>query len=270
MVKTLPIPIDEEGVLDRPHRLAWLLGIGQGIARALGVLVQPDRRVAPAVERGRFAGTMVVAAIAAIWMALAVGPRLDVSMQLEGGGPNQQQQQQASGQQQEAPIGDRELEEQTQKARTVETVKLGLGALAVPAQILLCALALYVVARYVGGKPGLRPLLALSACTALPGIVRSLVTGAVALTRAQIAPGELPLLALSGIAPPGGLLARTFTHVDPFFVWSAIIGGFGCSTAGGMSRRKALVTFAVCLFLYLALAHMGGQQHGPPAEGMMK
>jgi hypothetical protein len=123
---------------------------------------------------------------------------------------------------------------------------------------LLLGLVLYGVARFVGGKPALRAMLALSAHAGLPGAVKSLIAALAALRLPRITPDSMAtLVPLPWGSPDGPPLGRLLAGLDPFALWAVLLLAIGMPHASGVGRRKAYLTVGVCFGLFLLLT-VGG------------
>jgi hypothetical protein len=147
-------------------------------------------------------------------------------------------------------MSDREFDEAVDKARAVEVVKLGAGVLLVPLRLLGLALGLFLVARFVGGKPKFKAMAAVAAAAGLPGAVRALIAAGAALRRVHVTPDDVAAL----VPPPWGALdgpplMRLAAACDPFTLWALAIVVVGLPHAAGVGRVKATVTVGVCFVL---------------------
>jgi hypothetical protein len=216
--------------------------------RWLAILFVPDRALPEGVSEGWYAGPLVCATLAALLSALTVAGRLDVANAVA----QQQQPDQGGGPAAVAEMSDREYAEALEKARAVELVKRSLGAGALPLELFGLALALYVVTRYVGGRPTLRRAMALAAASALPGAVRSSLETVAALQRPALAPGDV------------AALAPSLHGFDPFSLWSAVLILLGLPAMAGLGRRRSVLTVAVCFALWLVLTRIVFASHPTP------
>jgi hypothetical protein len=237
----------------RPRRMTAVLAAPR---RWLAILVLPDRALPSAVGEGRFVGPMLIATLAGVLAALTIAARVDLTDKVMGPPTPAAS---ASGPGAAAPAepgpSEHEIEEGLAKARAVEQVTRALAAAALPAELLALALALYVIARYVGGKPTLRRALALASSAALPMAVRSLLEIAAAARRVVIAPSEAGSLILPLPGGPSPLM-RLLGGLDPFVIWSVALLVIGMPALAGVSRRRALVTVSVCFVLWLVLTRL--------------
>ncbi len=187
---------------------------------------------------------MLIATLAALLAGLTVAGRIDVRQKVlqpppaEGAASADT----SNAKPDEPAMSERELEEALVKARTVEQVTRALAAVALPAELTLLALALYLLGRYVGGKPTFRRAVALASQAALPGAVGSLLIALAASRRTSIAPSEL-----------SALLLPSWHGIDPFAVWSVVLLTLGFPTLAGVSRTKSWISIGICFALWLAL-----------------
>jgi hypothetical protein len=248
---------------DRARRLA------SALAAPLRALVIPDRGVPPLVTAGRFWLPMAIVVVAGLLAAGAVSLRVDPGPAVRAassGAPGPAAQPAAGGSGAQAPPEevktDREIEEEIAKQTAIIRVKLALSAaLGTPLQILLLALALFVLGRYVGGKPSARLALAAAAVGALPWAVRSIIAAAAALRQTAIAPSDVDGLVAGGLSSALGnpLLARLVGSADLFSLWSVVLCGFGLSAAAGISRVRGLVAVAIGFVLLLMCCSVGAR-----------
>ena len=246
---------------DRGRRLAAAL------TAPVVALLFPDRGVPPLVAAGRFRMAMAIVVAAALLAAAAVSLRVDVgpAVRAENSGappPPRDGSAAASAPQPEEVMTDREIEEEIAKRTAVIRVKLALSAaLGTPGKILLLALALFLLGRYVGGKPTTQRALAAAAVGALPWAVRSLITAAAALRQEAIGPSDLDSLVAGGLASDAGqsILARLAAGVDLFSLWSVVLCGFGLSAASGIGRLRGLVVVSVGFVLLLLISSIGAR-----------
>jgi len=218
----------------------------------LQVLLVPGHALPRIVEGGRFGAVLLCTLLCAGLTVAAIGVRLDMVPVLlrEEAHPKA-----APGQDSQATEqrkSDREFDEAVEKARAVQIVKLGAGALLVPLRLLLLALGLYLVVRFVGGKPKLRAIVALCAHAGLPGALKSLLAAAVALRQARLTPDGIATL----VPPPWGALdgaplQRLLAALDPFTVWAVVLLAIGLPHAAAIGRPKAYVTLGTCFVLFL-------------------
>ena len=201
----------------------------------VGTLFVPDRALPETVAAGRYGAALVCCTLAALLAALLIGRRLDVSQTVDGMNDG-------------VAKTEREFDDSVAKAKTVAQVTMALGAaFGTPAHLLLLAIGLYLVGRYVGGKPTFRRSLALASHMSLPLAVKSLFAATVALRTLRIVPSEIPSL-----APLAGRL------LDPYWLWAAILCALGWSAAADMSRRRAVFATGYCLVILVAVSSLGG------------
>jgi len=233
--------------------------------RWLAILFLPDRALPGAVTEGRYGGPMLVAMAAALVAGLTIAGRVDLTERVYG--PSMGAEAPAATGAATAPptMSDREIEEATVKARTVEQVTRGLGAGMVPVEIFGLGLALLLVARYVGGRPTLRRAVALAACASLPGAVRAVLQAVAAAHRAVIPPSEVSALVLPPLKLGSPVLTRLCAGVDPFTLWSVALVAIGMPAMAGMSRRRAFLTTAASFAFWLVLSRLA--LASPPNPG---
>ncbi len=264
--------VDPEASLQpaRPGAVTRLRRVASALVGQLAALLIPDRGVPPLVAAVRFRLAMAIVIGAAILAAAVVGARLDVAPEIRAesaGAPP------PAGGAAPAPAGaaapevaevktDREIEEEVTKRTAVLRVKLGFAAaLGVPARILMIALALYLLGRYVGGKPTLARTVTAASVGALPWAVRSMITAAAAWRQGAVRPAELDGLVASHLALTldHPLLARLAGGADLFTVWSVVLCGLGLATAAGIGRARGVVTVTIAFTLYLLITTTGSR-----------
>lgn len=229
-------------------------------------LFVPDRGVPRLVAAGRFRLSLGIVVAAALLAAAAISIRLDVApaVRAESAGGPPAGAAAPAPQAGDAPVEvktDREIDEEIAKRTAIVRVKLGLAAaLGTPAQVLLLALALFLLGRYVGGKPTTAGALAAAATGALPWAVRSLLAAAAAWRQDAVTPSELGSL-VAGLPMAGGhpILARLAAGVDLFSLWSVLLCGLGLAAAAGISRVRATVAVAIGFALLLMILMVGAR-----------
>lgn len=233
--------------------------------RPFAVALFPDR-IGPDVMAGRYGWPLLSAIACACIAAFAIGTRLDVGPTVRA--QNAGEPPSASSKPAELKT-DREIDEDIAKLTTVTRVKLGLGAVFMPPlRVLGLALALLLLARFIGGKPTMARTLTVAALAAIPGAVRWLVTALVAWRQPRVFPDEIDsLIRFPQVIPDGHpVLARLFAGVDVFTWWSVVILVFGLCAAADLKPRKSIVAIAIGFVLYLLVTRliMGGP---PPGAG---
>lgn len=221
----------------------------------LGALFVPDRFMPRLVFVERATAAVLVVVLAAGFSAWVVGTRIDMTrpvyeqevMMMRDAGPEAEAR------------SDRDIDEQIQRDRVIEQVKLGLGAgLWTPLRIALLAVALYLLGRYVGGKPTVKKTFVVAAYGSLPLAVKSIVIGVQAWSMTGLTPGDIDKL--QATARLGGPILG----MDLFGLWSAVLIAFGLAAAAAISRRRAFIAVLVC-FAFVSLLTGGG----PPPRGPM-
>jgi len=236
--------------------------IGAAPVAWVKVLLFPFETLPRVVAAGRFGGVLVVIMLCAGLVVAATATRLDMAPGLlrqeakeQGKAPGQAAQGQARGAgaaTAQPAKSDREFDEAVEKAYAVEVVKMSAGTLLVPIRLLLLGLILYIVGRFVGGKPQVRSVVALAAHAGLPGAVKSLLAAAAALRHVRITPELVP-----GLVPPpwgaldGPPLQRLLAGMSPFALWTVVLLAIGMPHAAGIGRGKAYATVGVCYVLFL-------------------
>lgn len=240
--------------------------------RPFGVALVPDR-MGPDITAGRYGWPLLSVVVCACLAALALGTRLDVGPEVraENAGAPAVAATTTAEQKPTEIKTDREIDDDIAQRTTVARVKLGLGAvLATPLRVLALALALVLLARYIGGKPTLPRVLTVAALAAVPGAVRSLMTALVAWRQPRVFPDDLDsLVRFPQVIPDGHpVLARLFAGVDVFTWWSIIVLAVGLCTAAEIKPRKSIVAIAISFVLYLVVTRliMGGAAP-PPGAG---
>lgn len=268
-----PVELDEEPAPSLAARAREIVAVP---ARLLGALLLPDRVLPRQVDHERYGSALLATMIAALLAAGAIALRYDVTasvLERNAGrklAPAAAASSAPGAAAEEPPKSDREIQEQIAKERSVGQVKLGLAAgLGTPAWILLLAVGLYLVGRYVGGKPTFRRALTAAAHASLPGAVKSCVTAVIAFRLPAVRPNEVDALVSASPVLHHPIAARLFGGVDLFVVWTAVLCGFGLAAAGRMSRTRAFITVLVSFVLWLALTRLacGGPAGGPGPGG---
>jgi hypothetical protein len=228
----------------------------------LRALFAPDRGVPPIVSAGRFRLTMAIA-IGAALLAFAAGAlRLDVAPAVRAenaGAPAPGASAPAPGDAGEVKT-DREIDEEVGKRAAIARVKGAFAAgLGTPARIVLLGFGLFLLGRYVGGRPTLRRALAAAAVTALPWAVRSVIGAAAALRQDAVTSVDVTGLVSAGlpVAVDNAILARLVAGVDLFTLWSVVLCVFGLSAASGISRVRAAAAVTVGALLLMLLSLVG-------------
>lgn len=230
----------------------------------LAALLWPDRGVAPLVRAGRYKLSMAIVIGAALLAAAAAAARVDMapSVHAENAGappPSASGGKETAGDPANEPKElktDTEIEEEIRRQTGVVQVKLALGAaLGTPAKILLLAIGLLLLGRYVGAKPRWSGALSIASVAALPWAVRSLVAAAAALRQPAILPQDLGGLVASGLPIAHPLLAG----VDLFSLWSLVLCGFGLADATGTGRLRSFLAVSVGFVLILLVSMAGAR-----------
>lgn len=230
--------------------------------RMLLALVIPDRGMPRVVARERGGAALLTVMLCAGLAAYVMATRVDTTSTVLQGETMRMQMQ---GAQAEAR-SDRELKEEMEKSQAMAQVKMGLAAgVWTPLQIALLTLGLYLLGRYVGGKPTLPRTFAAMSHASLPIAVKSLALAALAWPRTVMTPMDIEKLhGFSSVTLLAGPLAR-FTTIDLFGLWSVILVGFGLAAAASITRRRAFITVSIVYVLFLLIA--GAQAGGPPGGG---
>jgi len=220
-------------------------------ARLIGVLVVPDRVMPKLVREERSVAAIVALILCGLFSAWVIGKRIDMTAAVF--------QQDLAAQKKAAADyevkSDRELGEEIVKQRTIQQVELGLAAgLLNPVLVLLLGMGVFVVGRYVGGRPSFGGALAASAGSALPIAVKSLVVGLMAWPSKILTPPDVAALRNVAVFSAGKL---QFLRLDAFLLWSVILLVFGLAAAAHMSRKRALTTVVVCFALFQLLTSGG-------------
>jgi hypothetical protein len=243
--------------------------------RPFVVVLVPDR-VGSEIVAGRYGWPLLSVVMCACVAAFALGTRLDVGPEVRAenaGAPVvAATTTKASNPKPPEVKTEREIEESIAQRTTVARVKLGLGAvLGTPFRVLALALAMVLLARFIGGKPTMPRALTLAALASVPGAVRSLVTALAAWRQPSVVPGDLDSLVRSPFVVPDGhpVLERLLTGVDVFTLWSVIILAFGMCAAADIRRTKSVAAIAISFVLYLLVTRliMGGAEPAPGVAG---
>jgi len=238
------------------------------IAAAFGALIKallvPDRGVPPLVAGGRFRLAMAIVVGAALLAGASASARIDVApavlAESAGGPPPGSAEQPPGGDGEERT--DREVDEEIAKQTAIFRVKtLFAAGLGTPARILLLAIGLFLIGRYVGGAPSFRRALAAASVGALPWAVRSVIAAAAAWRQHGITPKDLPGLVTSGLpaAVDHPLLGHLVASADLFSLWSVVLCSYGLAAAAGIGRARAAVAVVVGFLLVLLLSTVGAR-----------
>jgi hypothetical protein len=248
--------------------------------RLVGALLMPDRWLGPQVVAGRYGAALITVVVCALLQAAAVGLRLDVAPDIMAEAAAA-----ATVKPDDDPNttpetkSDREVEEEITRTLAVKRVTAALGAgIGTPINILVFAVVIYLLLRFVKGTPTMPRALAVASHAALPGAVKALVAATAAFKQTAVTPAQAAELVHNPLASTwaaaGPLVARLGAGVDPFLLWSVLLVGFGSAAAGEVSKRRAFITVIVVFLLYLAITRLvaGGPPPmppggGPPAQG---
>jgi hypothetical protein len=227
--------------------------------RWLVVLLFPFEALPRAVEGGRAGGALVFVLLCAGLAVTASAVRLDMTpglLQKEArelkAAPNVGGQNRQGAAANQPTQSDREFDEAVEKAYAVEVVKMSAGTLLVPLRLMLLGFVLYLVGRFVGGKPKMRPMMALAAHAGLPAAVKSLLAAAAAFRQVHITPEMIPgLVPTPWGALEGPPLQRLLAAANPFALWTVVLLAIGMPYAAKIGKGKAAVTIGVCFVLYV-------------------
>lgn len=230
----------------------------------LAALVAPDRFMPRIVAAERAMAAVLVITICAGIAAFAIGSRIDMTRTVLDDELKTLRENPGSD-----PMSDRDLTEQIAKQRSIEQVKLGLAAgVLTPLELGALALALYLVGRYVGGKPTIKRSMAAAAHGMLPMALKSLMVAWLAWPRESLSSMDVDKLRSVShlvVADIPGPLGRLLS-VDIFALWSVVLLGFGLAAAAGLTRRRAFITLFSCFALFQLLTG-GGPTPPPPGPG---
>jgi len=233
----------------------------------------PDREVGREVSAARYGWPLVTVVFCACIAAFSIGSRLDVGPEVRAENAGAAAAPGPNGKQKPAEMKtDREIDEAIAQRASVERVKLGLAAaLGTPFRVLLLALGVLLLGRFIGGKPSMPRALTVASLAWVPIAGRSLLTAFVAWRQTTITPKEIEsLVRFPPVIPDGHpVLARLFDGVDVFTWWSVIVLAFGLCAAAGIRRTKGFIAVAIACVLFLAITHliMGGPPPPPGAIG---
>jgi hypothetical protein len=257
---------------------------GGRLRRAASVLLAPLRpflailfpeRVRDEVVAQRYGWALMALVVCASLSAFAIGSRLDLGPEVRArnsGLPQTKMNQAPAAEEHPEEVKtDREIDEQIVKETAVARVMLGLKAvLATPFQVLMLAVALLLLGRYIRGTPTMGRSMAAAALGSLPGGVRALVTGLAAWKQTAVGTADADTL-VSGFSPAEALgaaghpvLQRLMTGVDVFSVWMLLVLGLGFCAATGVKRTKGFVAILVGFVLYLLVTRLIMAGGGPP------
>ncbi len=231
----------------------------------LRALMVPDRGVPPLVSAGRARLSMAIAVAAALLAAAAVSARIDMAPAVRAesakapppgaGGPGGP----PPGPGAEPPGEDKtdqDIADEIDKQTAIVQVKTWLGAgLGTPAWIVGLAVALFLLGRYVGGKPTFERAMAAAAVGALPWAARSLIEAAAAWRQEAVSPGDLGQLVAAGLPlpPDNPIFARLAAGADVFSLWSLVLCGFGLAAAAGIGRTRSFIAVSAAYVVFLLL-----------------
>jgi hypothetical protein len=242
-------------------------------ARLLRALFLPDQGLPIEVNAGRSGAALLALVLCGLFGAMAVGARLDVSTQvLSEAAAASAPRPGATAGETPAAKSDREVAEDIDKTLALERVMSALSAgLWTPIKVLILAVVIYLLLLYIGGAPTMKRSLSAVSHAALPVAVKSLVLGIAALGQASVTPAQVSGLVANPLAAPlagaGPLLARLGQGVDPFFLWSVVLLGFGMAPAAEISRKRAFIALGVVVLLFLLVTRIGCGGGGPPSPG---
>jgi hypothetical protein len=274
---------------DRPvslgERLRRILAVP---GRLLAALFMPDRGMPAAVHAGRYGAALVTVMLCGLVAAASIGVRLDVSTDIlaqaarahteqqgGGGGGGPPPGETGPGAQAAQTKSDREITEDIAKTLAVARVSRALDAgLWTPLCLLVLAVVVYGMLRYVGGTPTIGRSLAAATHAALPYAVKCLVIAVAASLQPALTPAQADGLVGNALAPAYASLGPTAVALlggfDPFMIWSLVLLGFGMAPAGEISRTRAFITLVVGLALYTGLGVISnaacGGSGGPPGS----
>jgi hypothetical protein len=225
--------------------------------RPFMVVLFPDRHLPREVVAGRYGLPLLSVVLCACVAAFALGTRLDVGPAVRADNAAEMEKQKAKGDAKQVELKtDREIDDEIAQRTAVERVKLGLGAvLLTPLRVLALGLVLLLFGRYIGGKPTMPRTLTVAALAAVPGAARALLTALIAWRQPRVFPDELgSLLRMPQVIPDGHpVLARLFSGVDVFTVWSVVVIAVGFGAAAELKARKSIVAIAIGFALYLVV-----------------
>ena len=232
----------------------------------------PSRRVGVEVAAGRYGLPLLVVVLCAGLAALALGARLELAPEVLAEHAEVKPTKGTGADDRPAEVKtDREIEEETTQRTAVARVTLGLEAgLMTPGRVLFLGFALFLLGRFIGGKPTTTGAMTAAALAALPGAVRSVVTAAAAWHQPAIGTADLGTLVATVPIPDGHpVLARLAGGVDLFTCWAVVVLAFGLCAAADVKRTRGFVAIAVGFVLYLLVTRliMGGAVPAPGASG---
>ena len=157
-------------------------------------------------------------------------------------------------------MSDRQIEDETKGAETkAKVLGVAAGVFEAPFQLLGVCLALVAMSFLLNGRLKGAEVVPVAAATLLPNAIANLLGAIAAWQHAVLEPGHPPLVArtLSLMAvslghPLAGTAATLGNAVDFFYLWAAVLFGYGLAEVGQMPRRRALVggvLFGVCVLL---------------------
>jgi hypothetical protein len=239
--------------------------LASALAAPILALLVPDRGVPRLVAAGRFRLAMAIVVGAALLASAAVAIRLDVApvvLAENAGAPPPPGAGPASGAPQGEVKTDREIEEEIEKRTALIRVKSALGAgLGTPLRILLLGVGLFLLGRYVGGKPGFERALAAASVGALPWAVRSVIAAAAIWRQDSVGPAEVDGIVSanpwSSIDNP--VVARLLSGIDVFSLWSVVLCVFGLAAASGIGRVRSTIAVVIGFLLITLVSSVGAR-----------
>lgn len=196
------------------------------------VVLVPDHHVGTEVVAARYGWPLLTSIACACIAAFALASRVDVGPEVRA----EDAKVEVDGAKKPEEIKtDREIDEAIDQRAALVRVKLGVSAVAgTPFGVLVFAIVLLLLARFVGGKPTMARMFTVAALAGIPGAVRSILIAVVAFRQDRILPSDFESLVQS----PFGIV---------FAVWSAVIVVFGLAAGASMSKVKAFITTVVGL-----------------------
>jgi len=160
-----------------------------------------------------------------------------------------------------ADMTDGELDDAVVQARKLAMVKVTAGALVQPPLLALeLAIALWLWARYLGGKPTFRALYALCTHAQIPLALRSLATAVVVHRQAALTPRDLPALLPSGLAAwahGSAPVARALGGADFFLLWTGVLLAVALHAASKLSLRRSALGMGLAYVAFVAVFLVG-------------
>lgn len=222
------------------------------VANFADVLVYPSRSLAGAVDRRSFVPPLLAATLAALLLAAAVAPRVDVTPEVNAA---------LDCDPEAAQLTPHDREARFDQARKLALVSLFARGLFGPAgQAVGIAVASALALRLAAARAPFSRTFAAAAWAGLPGAVRDLLSIPAVLRQEALPPGAASGLLQSSAAavftqgPPP--LLRLAAGLDLFSAWAAVLLGLGLAAAAGTTHRRGLTVAFLLWAAWIALVYV--------------